>query len=70
MKRPYRVLLNLCSLALLLFALYLNFVKKESTDVFVPQAGQSTHSPATSSLKKGDLKLLPSRPSDGTLVLK
>jgi hypothetical protein len=33
MKRRYRYLLNFLSCGLLLFALYLNFVKKESVDV-------------------------------------
>ena len=33
MKRHHRQLLNLFSLGLLLFALYLNFIKKEPSDV-------------------------------------
>jgi hypothetical protein len=33
MKRRHRQLLNLLSLGLLLFALYLNFIKKESDEV-------------------------------------
>jgi len=36
MKRRYRYMLNLFSLGLLAFALYLNFVKKETADVSFP----------------------------------
>ncbi len=36
MKRRYRLLLNLCSLALLAFSLYLNFVKKDAPEMPVP----------------------------------
>jgi hypothetical protein len=36
MKRRYRYTLNLLSLGLLLFALYLNFVRKEPVDATTP----------------------------------
>ncbi|MDQ6609611.1 MAG: hypothetical protein M3Y85_07305 [Bacteroidota bacterium] len=46
MKRRYRYLLNFFSFCLLLFALYLNFVKKETDDVLtadkVNQQGTGT----------------------------
>jgi hypothetical protein len=33
MKRRYRYILNVLSFGLLIFALYLNFIKKDSVDV-------------------------------------
>lgn len=69
MKRRYRVLLNLFSAALLLFAMYLNFVKKEPGDVFVPDSKQNTTSLVPAS--KNEVQQTQSyKPSDGTLVLK
>jgi hypothetical protein len=48
MKRRYRYLLNFLSCGLLLFALYLNFVKKEPVDV--------SESPANSKSSVGSMK--------------
>ena len=41
MKRRHRYLLNLLSLSLLAFALYLNFVKEEGADASLPNAKEA-----------------------------
>ena len=48
MKRRYRYMLNFLSFGLLLFALYLNFVKKDPVDV--------SETPANSKSAVGSLK--------------
>ena len=47
LKRRYRRLLNLCSLVLLGFSLYLNFIRKEVPEMVV--AGNASQTMATSS---------------------
>ena len=42
MKRRYRYSLNVLSLGLLAFALYLNFVRKEPGDVSAPAVKQNS----------------------------
>ena len=50
MKRRYRYLLNLFSLSLLAFALYLNFVKEEGADASLPDnKGNSSAKPKSAS---------------------
>jgi len=46
MKRRYRYMLNLFSLGVLFFALYLNFVKKESEDVSIINIKENVTSPS------------------------
>ena len=53
MKRRYRYALNLLSLGLLVFALYLNFVRKEVVDNATPAANKnSTGKPDPANLQK------------------
>jgi hypothetical protein len=53
MKRRYRYALNVLSLGLLVFALYLNFVRKEAADESTPAAHKnSTGNPDPANLKK------------------
>ena len=42
MKRRYRYMLNLASFGLLLFALYLNFVRKEPVDTSAAPNGKES----------------------------
>lgn len=51
MKRNHRRLLNLCSLALLAFALYLTFIKKDAPEF--PRAGAALIESPGASLNKG-----------------
>ena len=58
MKRRHRYTLNLLSIGFLLFALYLNFVKKESAEILAPnKPGQSevSHLEKASASLAGDL---------------
>jgi hypothetical protein len=41
MKRRYRYMLNLFSLALLAFALYLNFVRKDGPEATLPDSKEN-----------------------------
>ncbi|HYO21572.1 MAG TPA: hypothetical protein VER36_04135 [Flavisolibacter sp.] len=50
MKRRYRYMLNLASFGLLLFALYLNFVKREPADVSGTPASKES---SVGTLKEG-----------------
>jgi hypothetical protein len=50
MRRRYRRLINLCSLTLLSFSLYLNFIKKEAADP-LKHNGFFNTAPATFSYK-------------------
>ena len=51
MKRRHRQLLNLLSIGLLLVALYLNFIKKETDDASIP-VNKSASIGATSQVKQ------------------
>jgi hypothetical protein len=55
---------------LLLFALYLHLVKREQSNVFIPENKQITTSPASAISKNEWQKTRAYKPSDGTLVLK
>jgi hypothetical protein len=68
MKRRYRKLLNLFSIGLLLFALYLNFIKKETTEVSVLGNYEIAVTPGTSN--KSEPKALSAKQPNNTLVLK
>ena len=70
MKRRYRYALNLLSLGLLVFALYLNFVRQEVADGSMPAANKvSTGNSKPANLKKTATSLSSITPVE-TLVLK
>ncbi|HVF81422.1 MAG TPA: hypothetical protein VM884_05795 [Flavisolibacter sp.] len=68
MKRRYRYLLNIFSVSLLLAALYLNFVKKETADVSIPVIDTDTAA-TTDGNSKGS-KIASATQSGHTIVLK
>lgn len=68
MKRRYRYLLNIFSISLLLFALYLNFVKKEADDYSAPAINSNTVT--TANLNSKESKTLSAKQSEDINVLK
>ena len=67
MKRRYRYALNLLSIGFLLFALYLNFVRKESAEISAPSTIEKSGQQGDSHLDQASASLMNVRPSKSSL---